>query len=84
MADGFCYRHPNTLKTGSLRKWRGGVVKFFRLVQSGIDVAPLLAEIQSHEHAWLANTSRQDNIQAQRDTNTIFICSRGLYDALRQ
>ena len=50
-------------------------MKFFRLVQSGIDVAPLLAEIQSHEHAWLANTSRQDNIQAQRDTNTIFICS---------
>jgi outer membrane protein assembly factor BamB/orotate phosphoribosyltransferase len=49
-------------------------MKFFRLVQSGIDVSPLLAEIREHEHAWLANTSRQDKIQAQRDTNTIFIC----------
>ena len=48
-------------------------MKFFRRVGSGIDVAPLLAEIQAQESAWLANTSRQEKIQVQRDTNTIFL-----------
>jgi outer membrane protein assembly factor BamB/orotate phosphoribosyltransferase len=49
--------------------------KFFRLVRSGIDVAPLLAEIREQEQAWLINTSRQDAIPVQRHTNTIFIRS---------
>lgn len=48
-------------------------MKFFRRVMSGIDVAPLLTEIQAQDGAWLANTSRQDKIQVQRDTNTIFL-----------
>jgi hypothetical protein len=48
-------------------------MKFFRRVGSGIDVAPLLMEIQTQEGAWLANTSRQDKIRVQRDTNTIFL-----------
>jgi aspartyl/asparaginyl beta-hydroxylase (cupin superfamily) len=50
-------------------------MKFFRRVGSGIDVAPLLAEIQAQEDAWLANTSRQDKIHVQRETNTIFLRS---------
>jgi aspartyl/asparaginyl beta-hydroxylase (cupin superfamily) len=50
-------------------------MKFFRRVGSGIDVAPLLAEIQAQEDAWLANTSRQDKIHVQHDTNTIFLRS---------
>jgi aspartyl/asparaginyl beta-hydroxylase (cupin superfamily) len=50
-------------------------MKFFRRVGSGIDVAPLLAEIHSQEDAWLANTSRQDKIHVQRETNTIFLRS---------
>lgn len=48
-------------------------MKFFRCVRSGIDVAPLLAEIQTQDDAWLANTSRQDKVNVQRDTNTIFL-----------
>lgn len=50
-------------------------MKFFRRIRSGIDIAPLLAEIQAQEHAWQINTSRQDKIPVQRDTHTIFIRS---------
>lgn len=48
---------------------------YFRLIRSGIDVAPLLEEIDSQEQAWLMATGRQDKIRAQRDTNTIFLRS---------
>jgi Aspartyl/Asparaginyl beta-hydroxylase len=48
-------------------------MKYFRLVQQGFDVAPLLAEIQSQEAAWSVNTSRQDKVGVQRETNTIFL-----------
>ena len=50
-------------------------MRYFELIRSGIDVAPLLEEINSQEQAWLLNTSRQDKIRVQRDTNTIFICA---------
>jgi len=48
-------------------------MKYFKLIRSGIDAAPLLEELRSQEDAWLINTSRQDKIQAHRDTNTIFL-----------
>jgi outer membrane protein assembly factor BamB len=48
---------------------------FFRLIRSGVEVTPLLDEIHSQEHLWLANTTRQDRIRVQRDTNTIFLRS---------
>src|SRR5580658_707820 len=48
-------------------------MKYFKLIRSRIDVAPLLEEVYSQEQAWLLNTSRQDKIRVQRDTNTIFI-----------
>jgi outer membrane protein assembly factor BamB/orotate phosphoribosyltransferase len=48
-------------------------MKCFKLIRSGINVAPLLEEVRSQEHAWLLNTSRQDKIRVQRDTNTIFL-----------
>src|ERR1700691_367937 len=48
-------------------------MKFFRLIRSGIEIAPLLTEIQAKQEAWLLNTSRQDKVQVQRDTNTIFL-----------
>jgi outer membrane protein assembly factor BamB/orotate phosphoribosyltransferase len=48
-------------------------MKYFKLVRSGVDVAPLLEEVRSQEQAWLLNTSRQDKIRVQRDTNTIFL-----------
>jgi len=50
-------------------------VKYFRLVYKGIDPQPLLAEIGKNEGAWLVNTSRQDKIRVQRETNTIFLRS---------
>lgn len=48
-------------------------MRFFRLIRSDVDIAPLMAEIQAQETAWLSNTSRQDKIRVQRDTNTIFL-----------
>lgn len=51
-------------------------MKFFRLIRSCIDIAPLLEEVRAQEQAWLIDTSRQDKIPAQRDTDTIFIRSQ--------
>ena len=50
-------------------------MKYFKLIRSDIDVAPLLEEIRSQEHAWQIDTGRQDRIRVQRDTNTIFLSS---------
>jgi hypothetical protein len=48
-------------------------MRFLRLIRSGIDIGPLMAEVRSNEIAWMLNTSRQDKLRVQRDTNTIFI-----------
>ena len=48
-------------------------MKYFKLIRSGIDVAPLVEELRSQSQAWLLNTARQDRIRVQRDTNTIFL-----------
>ena len=48
-------------------------MKYFKLIRSGIDVAPLLEEVRSREEAWQINTGRQDKIRVQKDTNTIFL-----------
>lgn len=48
-------------------------MKYFKLIRSGIDVAPLLEEVNAQEQAWLIDTGRQDRIRVQRDTNTIFL-----------
>ena len=48
-------------------------MNFFKLMRSGIDVAPLLEEVRSQDEAWLIDTGRQDKIRVQRDTNTIFL-----------
>jgi aspartyl/asparaginyl beta-hydroxylase (cupin superfamily) len=50
-------------------------MRFFKLICSGIDVAPFLTEIRKNENAWALNEHRQRKIQAHRDTNTIFIRS---------
>src|SRR5215471_18499256 len=49
------------------------LVKYFRLIRSGVDIAPLLEEIAAQEHAWGIATGRQDKIRVQRETNTIFL-----------
>ena len=48
-------------------------MNYFKLIRSGINVAPLVEEVRSQEQAWLIDTGRQDRIRVQRDTNTIFI-----------
>jgi outer membrane protein assembly factor BamB len=48
-------------------------MKYFKLIRSAIDVAPLLDEVRSQPQAWLLDTARQDKIKVQRDTNTIFL-----------
>jgi outer membrane protein assembly factor BamB/orotate phosphoribosyltransferase len=48
-------------------------MNYFKLIRSGIDVAPLLEEVNAQERAWLIDTGRQDRIRVQRETNTIFI-----------
>jgi len=50
-------------------------MRFFHLIRSNVDVLPLLAEVQAQEGIWARNTSRQDKVQVQRDTNTIFLRS---------
>ena len=48
-------------------------MRFFKRLMAGVNVAPLIDEVNQQELLWLHNTSRQDKIQAQRDTNTIFL-----------
>ncbi len=44
-------------------------------MRAGIDVTSLLTEVMEQDGAWLINTSRQEKIGVQRDTNTIFLAS---------
>lgn len=46
-------------------------MRFFRLIKSGIDPKPFLAEIASVEGAWDAATSRQTKIAVQREALSI-------------
>ncbi len=50
-------------------------MKYFKLIRSGIHVAPLLDEVRAQEQAWMIDTGRQDRIRVQRETNTIFLSS---------
>ena len=50
-------------------------LRHFRLTDKAIDIQPLLKEIDANDHLWLHNTSRQDTITVQRETNTIYLRS---------
>jgi hypothetical protein len=52
---------------------QGGQVRFFRLLQKGVPIESFVSELRQHEDAWLVDTSRQEMVEAQRDTNTIFL-----------
>ena len=47
--------------------------KHFCLMKSNVNIAPMLHEIDKQEVRWQINTSRQDNIRVQRETNNIFL-----------
>lgn len=45
----------------------------FTRIASGIDVRPILAELEAVPEMWLVDTSRQRNVRCQRDTRNIFL-----------
>lgn len=47
----------------------------FRLMASHIDIQPFLAEISENTALWYKNTSRQEKIKVQRETNAIYLRS---------
>ena len=49
------------------------MMKHFKLIDRGIDVAPLIQEISDHPHYWSLESGRQDNVSVQRETDTIAI-----------
>ena len=46
--------------------------RFLRIAE-GLDVTPLLAELDAAPEMWLADTSRQRKVRCQRDTQNIFL-----------
>jgi hypothetical protein len=46
-------------------------MKHLKLIARGVDVRPLLSEIESNSELWYADTTRQENISVQRETNAI-------------
>lgn len=46
-------------------------MKYFRLIKSGVDVRPLLDEINAMEDPWGLSTGRQDKIAVQREAKAI-------------
>ena len=46
--------------------------RFLRIAE-GIDVAPMLSELDAAAGIWLADTSRQRKVRCQRDTQNIFL-----------
>ena len=45
----------------------------FTKIARGIERAPFLAELEAASELWLADTSRQDKVHCQRDTQNIFL-----------
>jgi hypothetical protein len=50
-------------------------LKEFKLLDDAIDVQPMLAELDANSRYWFYNTSRQDRIKVQRETNSIYLRS---------
>jgi Aspartyl/Asparaginyl beta-hydroxylase len=50
-------------------------LKNFRRCKAAIDTRPFLAEVAAMETLWFANTGRQSEIPAQRETSSIFLRS---------
>lgn len=50
-------------------------LQHFRLINPAVDIQPLLDEIAANTDRWLQDTSRQDKVNVQRETNTIYLRS---------
>jgi hypothetical protein len=49
-------------------------MRYFRRLEAGIDVAPLLRELSDHPEVWTLDTRRQGSIDVQRETESAAIC----------
>ena len=50
-------------------------LQHFRLLDTGVNIQPLVDEIAAHSDLWLHNTSRQTKVKVQRETHTIYLRS---------
>lgn len=50
-------------------------LQYFRLIKETVDIQPLLEELAAHEPLWLYDTSRQDKVNVQRETHSIYLRS---------
>jgi hypothetical protein len=50
-------------------------MKHFKKLAEGVDTTAILAEIDAWPEAWLKDTSRQNKVKCQRETQTIFLRS---------
>ncbi len=50
-------------------------LRFFRQLEDNVDIGAMLDEIDGQEELWTYDTSRQDKIKCQRETNTIYLRS---------
>ncbi|MGF1496050.1 MAG: aspartyl/asparaginyl beta-hydroxylase domain-containing protein [Elainellaceae cyanobacterium] len=50
-------------------------LRHFKLLQKSVNIQPLLDELEANAHYWLHDTSRQDKIKVQRETNSIYLRS---------
>ncbi|MEB3214286.1 MAG: aspartyl/asparaginyl beta-hydroxylase domain-containing protein [Leptolyngbyaceae bacterium] len=47
----------------------------FKLLDAAVNIHPLLAELEANAQYWLHDTSRQDKVTVQRETNSIYLRS---------
>ena len=57
-------------------------MKYFKLIQSGIETHPFLEEIEAHEDLWYLDTTRQEKIDKQRETHAIALRSHADHASL--
>lgn len=62
---------PKRIRTAN----SGDSLKYFRLVLPQVDIQSFLAEVAINEHLWLKDTSRQQKVTVQRETNAIYLRS---------
>lgn len=55
------------------RPMENGAASRFTRIAAGINVTPILAELDAAPELWLADTSRQRKVRCQRDTQNIFL-----------
>jgi len=63
--------NPREISEGEARSH----LHHFQLLDAAVDLRPLLTELEANAHYWLRDTSRQDRVKVQRETNSIYLRS---------